>query len=280
MAQPRSVRSVSEFLERVQRYHDLWSKDTFFPWRLWFRGEPYLRSPSSLRPKLYRPKVPRKWIRYEEQELRAEFRRHAASLMLGGQPNGPYAHWEWYFLMQHHGVLTRLLDWTDGSLVGLYFAISARRKRQGGDAAVYVLDPYWLNDRAFDDMRMGSNRPAGIVFPEFSDTWAEMSQYLSPSAFDRSRIRPEIPIAISPSHLSDRFAAQKSQFTIYGRSRTWLLEKTRQNDSRVKSIAIAKDSILSIRAELARCGISESAVFPDLDGLGRELHDEWEIRCC
>jgi len=282
MIKAKPVSSISEFLGHVDRWQAQWGKRTVFPWKLWFRGEPYRTSPTRLRPKLYRSKFPRKYLRYEEQELRAEFRRHAASLMQGVQPNGPLAHWEWYFLMQHHGVPTRLLDWTDGSLVGLYFAISSRHANDsGGDAAVYVLDPYWLNKLAFQDLRIAKpNRPAGVVFPDWSDTWPELSEYLPKDPFDRARLRPEMPLAITPSHLSARFAAQKSQFTIYGRDRgARLLKLAVERDSRIRVIPVAQKSIMKMRTELANCGISESTVYPDLDGLGRELCAEWEGRC-
>jgi len=38
----------------------------------------------------------------------------------------PENKWEWYFLMQHYGAPTRLLDWSDGALVlvALYFALA------------------------------------------------------------------------------------------------------------------------------------------------------------
>lgn len=277
----KSIQSVREFLRHVDRWQVQWSKKKIFPWKLWFRGEPYRTSSTRLRPKLYRSKVQRRYLRYEEQELRAEFRRHAVPLMRGPQPNGPLAHWEWYFLMQHYGAPTRLLDWTDGSLVALYFAISSRRAEDArGDAAVYVLDPYWLNELAFRDLRMGKNRPNGVVFPEWSDRWPEIEGYLPKDPFDRSRIRPLMPLAISPSHLSARFAAQKSQFTIYGQDRgKRLLRLAEDRDSRIRVIPIAEKSISEIRTQLGDCGISESTVFPDLDGLGRELYTEWETRC-
>ena len=57
-----------------------------------------------------------------------------------------------------------------------------------------------------------------------------------------------------------------------------LLELAKERDSRICVIPVAGKDILPIRAELARSGISEATVYPDLDGLGRQLCADWETR--
>jgi hypothetical protein len=57
--------------------------------------------------------------------------------------------WDWYFLMQHHGAPTRLLDWTDGALIALHFAFRDKPKGDPDPARVYVLEPDRLKDQLY-----------------------------------------------------------------------------------------------------------------------------------
>ncbi|MGA9698130.1 MAG: FRG domain-containing protein, partial [Acinetobacter sp.] len=57
-----------------------------------------------------------------------------ASMLLENKPN---TYFDWMFLMQHYGVPTRLLDWSESPLVALYFAVQGHKEEDG---ALWILD--------------------------------------------------------------------------------------------------------------------------------------------
>src|SRR5262245_48962860 len=118
------IKSLSEFIDKVSEVRTSWhvADDN----GLWYRGEDKIRS-TALRPKLYRPAKngimqPINELLKIEIDIYNTFQDFGLQLCTE-KIQEEYWYWDWYFLMQHHGAPTRLLDWSDGSLIALHFAI-------------------------------------------------------------------------------------------------------------------------------------------------------------
>jgi hypothetical protein len=259
------VTSLNEFLRRTEEVRRDWPPSEK-PERkgeqqnLWFRGQPSAQW--GLSPRLYRDE----YRGSQEAEIRQEFQSRALQLMQG-RPPARDDKWEWYFLMQHYGAPTRLLDWTDNRLIALYFAVNAQP--EPGDAAVWILDPWWLNRRL-------GKQIDGPMLPG----WDEAEPYLwnLEDAFTRSvDVRVEKAAAIDPPHVDRRLAVQKSRFLIFGRvmdlTRT---EVVRRSSGRLAKMVIPQARVKPMRTELENCGVTVSSVFPDLEHLCQEIREMWE----
>jgi hypothetical protein len=270
MVDLETVESLDRFVKEVsahaEKWQGMWDRRKHSSWLPWFRGEENADWTMALTPKLYRTKHRLKEVLRQEQDLRLEFKRRGSQLAGEGKPSD---HWERYFLMEHYGVPTRLLDWSDGALVALYFAL--KTVKGSHDAAVYMLDPWWLNTLVYKKLPIAKReRSLGTALPD----WEEAKPYLSENEFDNEYVGPKFPLAIDPSHIARRFAAQRSRFTIFGRDVDGLRKicaKVPETDCRLCRIPIKRKAVPTMRRDLARCGISESTIFPDLEGFGREL---------
>jgi hypothetical protein len=131
-AQIYKINSISDLLKSLDQVINL--DETF-----WYRG--HAKSDWRLLPSLARnPQNLEK-----ESDLISRFKQNAALLL----PNLPNSEWEWLCIMQHHGVPTRLLDWTESPLIGLYFAVDSCDENDG---ALWVLKPIIRN--IFQVLRM------------------------------------------------------------------------------------------------------------------------------
>lgn len=174
--------------------------------------------------------------------------------------------WELLFLMQHYGMPTRLLDWTENPLIALFFALSSAKKNKNGEyennAAVWILSPANWNQCVFshNSYRGGAMSPTETMVGSYAPT--KDSQYML-----------ENPVAILGIHNSPRIVAQRGSFTLFGKSLKPMEEiyasGNFENDT-LKKIIIPKDSISSILSKLIWMGITDSVIYPDLEGLAKE----------
>jgi hypothetical protein len=276
-----SVDSLGEFIRRVSEIRKSWGH----PKRkeLWFRGESKDYGKTILRPELYRPEgdnelkpIPK--LLDIENDLYEEFQRCAVE-RCNERISEEEWNWDSYFLMQHHGGPTRLLDWSDGALMALHFAVR-NKSDDDADARVYVLEPYRLRDKLEElpdinclkeDWKDYVKNHPSYDLKEDEWEWA----YLPADEEERAELNvPRPPLVLDFPHITRRIAAQRSRFIVFGTVPNWLSDE----DATIRAIPIAKGGRSTIRQELKDCGITESVIYPDLDGLGREMRQLWEDR--
>lgn len=132
------IKSVADLSEAVRNQREAWGNDI----QPWFRGEPE-RSSKPLWPKVFRSS-------HNENLLLQFFRMHAPSFGIDNPPPREHTD-EWLFLAQHFGLPTRLLDWTEGLLLALYFALNHTNQARFG-SVVWMLNPIELNRKSFKDL--------------------------------------------------------------------------------------------------------------------------------
>jgi hypothetical protein len=159
----------------------------------------------------------------------------------------------WLFLMQHYGLHTRLLDWTEAPLVALYFAVETDANV---DAAVYVLDPHKLNQV--------HGRFPGVMLP-----YNENAKKLISPAFKTGDYAADVA-AILPPEMDYRMLLQRSVFTVHGDSSP--LESHAKATEFLAQMLVPKERRTAIRNQLAHLGVDRAHLFPDLSNLATFLN--------
>ncbi len=262
----QTVDSINKLLEIVAEQTRRWQFAEDDQNRPWFRGHASLGwklQPSGLRG--------RQWGKHTCQDENESFEEFLTKAPALGAPESIRSNlWDGYFLMQHYGVPTRLLDWTENVLVATYFALAARQC--GADAAIWMLDPYELNERN-DGFRKDE-----VISPGFIGNKArqrkKIDKWLPLSANRESHTIPPEPLAVYPAYFARRIENQKSCFTIHG-SEVRGLDKLWKRGGPLLRIVIEGQNIAKIRSQLTDLGVDASSVYPDLDGLGMLLAAKW-----
>jgi hypothetical protein len=171
--------------------------------------------------------------------------------------------WETLFMMRHHGVPCRLIDWTETLGVAVHFALSASRTSDA--PGVWVLNPYRLNARLGDRDLYAPDRLIGR---------SEPMHYDAIITSDVIRFGFETPLALYPQHSNPRLRAQGGYFTLHGDDPRPLEECA---PDCVSFVELPRDARDSAEAFLQLSGINEFTLFPDPDGLARFLNRKYGL---
>jgi hypothetical protein len=231
--------------------------------RIWYRGHSnrrYVLAPGVYRPTftnraqtIYGRDIEDKCHNLERETL-TDFRTSGAALLNRDDLE------ELYFVAQHHGLSTRLLDWTTNPLAGLFFA-SCSNDADDGD--LFVIDARTVLPRS-----SSPDSPKGIMsmrHPYAVDA-IRSSFWIPPS-----NSRPPLILPIRPDNLPGRIGQQSSCFTLHMRDSKDCTSAT------IAAIVIPAKSKSMIMAELRRLNVTQFTVFGTLDHLSREIRTTWEI---
>ncbi|RIL84708.1 FRG domain-containing protein [Staphylococcus cohnii] len=144
-----------------------------------------------------------------------------------------YNDWDMLTIAQHHGLATRLLDWSFNPLVAAYFAV---KDFEDCDVVIY---PYLKKS----DINVKEVHP-------FESKWIKK---------------------VKPNGLATRVVRQSGIFTIHDQPTASIEDNISKNEELTK-IIIDKKYRTRLREELSYYGINELSLFPDLDGLANHVN--------
>jgi hypothetical protein len=192
-----------------------------------------------LLPKIARYNLPD--VEETEREMLEDFQRRSLHLI----DYHPGNSWDWLALAQHHGMATRLLDWTENPLIALWFSMSPKLEDMNVDYSVV-----W-----------GFNVPKEDIVI---------------STDDKDPFKGRTTKVFKPNHITKRISSQFGWFTIHKANADLKFipfEKNDEYSKRLFKIKVDSKCFKECKVRLHNFGINSSSMYPDIDGLAK--HVEW-----
>ena len=156
----------------------------------------------------------------------------------------PQSQYEWLALSQHHGMPTRLLDWTSTALAALWFTVTDTRSTSDDDGAIWIFN--------FD-------KNIDVKEPEKDE---------NPFKIPDTKL-------FCPTHIEPRFIRQGGWFTIHNYdSGIKELNEEETFKDKLGKFTIPRKCFKEIRFTLNLCGVNQVDLFPDFNGLCE--HVAWQ----
>lgn len=178
-----------------------------------------------------------------EKEMLSELQRRSNTMIEGQQ----FDVWDWLVYAQHFGMKTRLLDWTSNPLTALWFACINENKI-GQDSVIYI-------------------------FQNAENFLLDKSNELTPFNQEKTRV-------LKPILNNERIIAQSGWFTAHKFSeQTKSFVDLRRNTDihhSITEVEIPSGTKISILESLNVFGINYQTLFPDVNGICKQMN--WEFK--
>lgn len=190
-----------------------------------------------------------------ERNLYAVFRTEGASLI----PEN-FDALETLALMQHYGMPTRLLDWTDSLHTALFFAVMGSLTWKIEHPCVWIINPFRLNQRSTN---------ANVIYDR--DDKLHLDYYESAKS---QRWPFDLPVAMAAPWRNSRVYAQHGYFTLHGNDLRAIEECA---PDCVKRVDIPQHLVREIIHILSHSSTNSFTLFPDLNGLALNLRRRFKL---
>ena len=194
-----------------------------------------------------------------ERHLVRNFRKYAAA---DAVPDDSI--WNWLALAQHHGLPTRLLDWTYSPYVALHFA-TARARAFEEDGAVWMVDYVRAHELAPRKLRDQLEHEGANLFT------TEMIAAVASDFEELDKLGDDFVVFVEPPSFDERIVNQYALFSLMSRADASLDDWLERHPALWRKLVIPRELKAEIRDKLDQANITERVLFPGLDGLSAWL---------
>lgn len=206
-----------------------------------------------------------------EKKLLSNFAKYTAIDAAEGTENI----WRRMILGQHHGLPTRLLDWTHSPLVGLNFAVSDGNMNEldQHDCVLWRIDISKLHDnlpKVFQDVM--KQESARVFSVDMLNKVAD-----SVEAYD-SLTEGKAMVVMEPPSIDPRIVNQYAFFSVIPGQVDDIETFFEMYTDKTYKYIISKDLKWRIRDFLDEANISERTIYPGLDGICKWLARHYYVK--
>jgi len=201
-----------------------------------------------------------------EKALIRNFRKYARDGL-----DGAASEWKWLAIAQHHGLPTRLLDWTFSPFVALHFATD-RMDHMGADGVIWMVD--FIKSRRFLPAPLKEDLHKDFAWG-FTVDMLE-SRFHRISALEEMKgDAHEFVLFFEPPSLDQRIVNQFGLFSLLNRPHAdmnaWLATREREALGLARRVIVPAKLKWEARDKLDQMNLTERVIYPGLDGLSQWL---------